>query len=130
MTSRANKHFRLESSVQTPTAVDSLNAGYRFTEPKPSTRSLQEIVVEFTPPNSVTDRMTELDINPGPAGQSHSEPMKWLKHSPRCIIRDIQIQSIDDLRRDPPSANLISWKGSFVDNHHIERRLAQLPGTG
>ena len=75
----------------------------------------------------LTGRSYDVSTSPSAADQPDAESGDRLKRPAVAVVVGIELEVVDDLRRDPAGADLVARKRRAVDDDDVEAGLAQRP---
>src|SRR3954454_4650171 len=88
-------------------------------------------MVELNPTNAKAHGTFVLNVHGMVvANDTDAKSNDRLKCSRQAVVVDIDLEVLDDLWRDPASADFVTREGRLVHNDDIESRMAKLPGAG
>src|SRR5262249_52964742 len=91
----------------------------------------QQIVVELTAPDGVADRAAVVDARLGVALPGDAKTANGLqREASRLIDSRVKLERGEDLRRDPPGADLVAREPAPIADDDAQPGAAELPRAG
>ena len=120
MSACANQEPGSNYIIRDPSFRGMLELRQRSAEQKPGAGSPQQVVIELTPADSVTDRFAIPCLYRGSADAADQETFNRLQDASLSVLSDINFQIGQYRRSDPSSTDFIAWKSLLVENSYVE----------
>src|SRR5258708_27235258 len=124
-----DQHSGPNHTIDDPCIVGPLNTSDLCLLLAASATAFQQVLVKLTAADTVTDNLTEADINSAFPDAADAKSSYGLQNSCPTIFLRTDFEHLEHGRRDPASTNLVPGKLAFLEDQHLQPCTPLSPAT-